>query len=129
LPIIEKAFNEEKKVSPRLSQAFALVLLGRTELTEFSPLQYLVNTLNSSSWQGAARALLIELARNAQVRSTLEYALRKGTKVEKIQLAQILATSGDSKTLPALEELGKDADADVAQEALRAMRTLKARMH
>jgi len=129
LPILEKAFNEEKKISPRLSQAFALVLLGRTELTEFSPLQYLVNTLNSSSWQGAARALLIELARNAQVRSTLEYALKKGTKVEKIQLAQTLATSGDSKTLPALEELGKDADAEVAQEALRAMRTLKARMH
>ncbi|MCL5742417.1 MAG: HEAT repeat domain-containing protein, partial [Acidobacteria bacterium] len=128
LPIIEKAFNEEKKLSPRLSQAFALVLLGKTEMTEFSPLQYLVNTLNSSSRQGEARAFLIELSRDPQIRASLEYALQKGTKVEKIQLAQILSTSGDAKTLAALNALSKDADADVAQEALRAVRVLKARL-
>jgi HEAT repeat protein len=128
LPIIEKAFNEEKKLSPRLSQAFALVLLGKTEMTEFSPLQYLVNTLNSSSRQGEARAFLIELSRDAQIRASLEYALKKGTKVEKIQLAQILSISGDAKTLSTLEALSKDADADVAQEALRAVRALKARL-
>jgi HEAT repeat protein len=128
LPLIERAFSEETKLSPRLSQAFALVLLGKTEVTEFSPLQYLVNTLNSSARQGEARAFLIELARDAQIRASLEYALKKGTKVEKIQLAQILAISGDAKTLTALDALSKDADADVAQEALRAVRSLKARL-
>lgn len=128
LPVLEKAFNEEKKLSPRLSQAFALVLLGKTELTEFSPLQYLVNTLNSSARQGEARAFLIELARDAQIRAALEYSLKRGTKVEKIQLAQILSISGDAKTLSALDSLSKDTDADVAQEALRAVRALKARL-
>jgi HEAT repeat protein len=128
MPILEKAFNEEKKLSPRLSQAFALVLLGKTELTEFSPLQYLINTLNNSSRQGEARAFLIELSRDAQIRAAVEYSLKKGTKEEKIQLAQILSISGDAKTLTALDALSKDADADVAQEALRAVRALKARL-
>lgn len=128
LPLIEKAFNEETKLSPRLSQAFALVLLGKTEVAEFSPLQYLVNTLNSSARQGEARAFLIELARDARIRASLEYALKTGTKDEKIQLAQILAISGDAKTLTALNALSKDADADVAREALRAARSLKARL-
>ena len=128
LPLIEKAFNDETKLSPRLSQAFALVLLGKTEVTEFSPLQYLVNTLNSSARQGEARAFLIELARDAHIRASLEYALKNGTKVEKMQLAQILAISGDAKTLIALDTLSKDPDADVAQEALRAVRALKARL-
>jgi len=128
LPIIEKAFNEEKKLSPRLSQAFALVLLGKTELTEFSPLQYLINTLNSSSRQGEARAFLIELSRDANIRAAVEQSLKKGTKEEKIQLAQILSISGDAKTLAALDALSKDADADVASEALRAVRALKARL-
>ncbi|MCE5310346.1 MAG: HEAT repeat domain-containing protein [Acidobacteriales bacterium] len=128
LPIIEKAFNEERKQSPRLSQAFALVLLGRTEMTEFSPLQYLANTLNSSARQGEAKAFLIELSRDVRIRATLESFLPKGTSEEKIQLARILSISGDAKTLSALDTLSRDADANVAQEALRAVRALKARL-
>jgi len=128
LPILEKAFNEERKPSPRLSQAFALVLLGRTEMTEFSPLQYLVNTLNSSARQGEAKAFLVELSRDANIRATLESFLPRGTSEEKIQLAQVLSVSGDAKTLSALDALSKDADARVAQEALRGARALKSRL-
>ena len=54
LPMLEKAWQEEGKTSPRLSLAFAQVILGKTELSEFSPLQLLINTLNSSAYKGEA---------------------------------------------------------------------------
>lgn len=128
LPALEKAFNEERKMPARLGAAFALVLLGKTEMSEFSPLQYLVNTLNSAAWKGVARAYLIELAREAPVLRSLEKSLARGTRSEKIELARILAQSGDRETLPYLENLSKDSDAEVQREALSAVRTLKARL-
>ncbi|MCS7315827.1 MAG: HEAT repeat domain-containing protein [Bryobacterales bacterium] len=127
LAALEKAFNEDRKMPARLGAAFALVLLGKTEMSEFSPLQYLVNTLNSAAWKGVARAYLIELAREAPVRRALEKALAGGTRSEKVELARILAQSGDRETLPYLEHLTRDPDAQVQQEAFSAVRTLKAR--
>jgi len=128
IPVLEKAFREERKMPPRLGAAFALVALGKNEASEFSPLEYLVNTLNSAAWRGVSRAYLIELARDAAVRGSLEKAVAGGTKQEKIELAQILAVSGDQSTLAALEALSRDGDSDVAGAALNAMRTLKARL-
>jgi HEAT repeat protein len=128
LPTLEKAFNEETKMSPRLSLAFALVNLGKAEISELSPLQYLINTLNSSSWKGVARPFLIEVSRDPVIRKPVQEATKRGTKEEKIQLAQILALSGDKDTVPYLDELSKDRDTEVAQEAINAMRTLKARL-
>jgi HEAT repeat protein len=126
--VLEKMFNEERKMPPRLAAAFALVMLGKTEMSEFSPLQYLVNTLNSASWRGVARAYLIELARETPVLRALEKSLARGTRSEKVELARILAQSGDRETLPYLENLAKDPDAEVQREALSAVRTLKARL-
>jgi hypothetical protein len=80
------------------------------------------------SYRGEARPLLIELARNPVLRTTLYRPLLTGTKDEKINLAQVMAASGDKDTLPQLETLSRDADADVAQEGLRAMRSLRARL-
>jgi HEAT repeat protein len=128
LALIEKTFNDERKPSPRLSQAFALVMLGKTELSEMSPLQYLVNTLNSSAHRGEARALLIEVARLKNVRTPLEKFLPSGTRDEKIQLVQILSYSGDKDTLSAIEGQSEDKDAEVGKEALRGVRTLKSRL-
>jgi len=128
LPMLEKAWNDEKKTEPRLSVAFAMVMLGKVELSEFSPLKYLVNTLNSSSYKGEAFPFLIESARNPTVRTALYGPLLTGTKEEKIQLAGVMARSGDSSTLPQLEKLSKDPDGDVAKEGLRAMRDLQARL-
>ncbi len=125
---LEKAFNEERKMPARLGAAFALVLLGRTEMSEFSPLQYLVNTLNSAAWKGVARAYLIELARETPVLRSLERSLPRGTRSEKTELARILGQSGDRETLPHLENLTKDSDPEVQREALSAVRTLKARL-
>lgn len=128
LPLLEKRFQDERNASARISLAFALVMLGKTELTEFSPLQYLVSTLNSSARAGEARAMLIEVARQPEVRRQLHHPLMTGTADEKMQLSQVMALSGDEQTVPLLERLSRDTDTRVAREALRALRTLKARL-
>jgi HEAT repeat protein len=128
LAMLEKAFADERKMSPRLSQAFALVMLGHREISEFSPLQYLINTLNQKTWRGVASAFLIEVARQPDVRQSLYPALKTGTKDEKIGLADVLSRSGDKATVAHLETLTKDSDTDVAQESLRSLRNLKARL-
>jgi HEAT repeat protein len=128
LPLLEKAFDEERKMSPRLSQAFALVMLGKSEAGELSPLRYLVNSLNSVAWRGVSRAFLIELARDPAIRRPIQNATQNGTKAEKIELAQILARSGDKDTLACLEALSRDPDTEVAEAGLNATRTLKARL-
>lgn len=128
LPALEKTFNDERKMPARLGAAFGLVMLGRTEVSQFSPLQYLINTLNSAAWRGVARAYLIELAREAPVLRALERALPGGTRSEKVELAHILARSGDRESLPHLERLTKDPDEQVSREAFSAFRSLKARL-
>jgi HEAT repeat protein len=127
-PLIEKAYQAEGKASPRLSMAFALVSLGSTEISEFSPLQLLINTLNSRARQGEAFPLLTELARDEKIRVALYPAMSSGTKDEKIYMARVLARSGDKDSLPSLEKVSHDVDADVAQEGLRALQTLRARL-
>jgi HEAT repeat protein len=128
LPMIQKAWQEEGKTAPRLSLAFAQVMLGKNELSEFSPLRFLINNLNSASYNGVAFPFLVELARDSAVRQALYAPLGTGTKDEKIGLARVLARSGDSGSVAPLETLSKDNDPAVAQEGLRALRTLQSRM-
>ncbi|HUS07937.1 MAG TPA: HEAT repeat domain-containing protein [Bryobacteraceae bacterium] len=128
LAAMQKAFGEEKKMAPRLALAFAVVGLGNREVSEMSPLQYLVNTLNSRQHHAVAEAYLIELARDGAIRQALYPALRSATKDEKMGLARVLSISGDRESLPYLEPLAKDPDREVAQESLRALRTLKLRV-
>ena len=127
LAMLEKAWNDENKTHARLSLAFAQVMLGKTATAEFSPLQYLINTLNSSAYRGEAFPFLIELARDAKVRAELYRPMLQGTKDEKMWLARVLARSGDKESIPHLEKLSRDAEPEVAQEGLRAMRVLQAR--
>jgi HEAT repeat protein len=124
---IEKAYEEETKTSPRLSLAFAAVALGKTARTELSPLQYLINTLNSNSWRGEAFPFLVELARDARIRQELYNPLVAGTKDEKIWLARVMARSGGPDSLAPLRQLQNDTETEAAQEAMRAIRTLEAR--
>ena len=126
--ILAKAFADEHKMSPRLSDAFALVALGDLETSEFSPLRYLFNTLNIRSYQGVAIAFLTELARNAQVRQAIYPMLTGATKDEKIQMSIVLARSGDRDSIPYLETLSMDSNPDVASEGIRSLRTLRARL-
>jgi HEAT repeat protein len=128
LGMLEKAWRDEGKTSPRLSLAFAQVMLGRKDLSEFSPLQFLMNNLNSAAYNGVALPFLVELARDEGVRKALSGPLSTGTKDEKIGLARVLARSGGPESVAPLQKLSGDSDAEVAQEGLRALRTLQARL-
>ena len=127
-PIVEKAFNAEHKLNPRLSEAFAVVMLGNLDTSEFSSLRYLVNTLNQKSYQGVALPFLVELARDQAVRQALYPLLTGATKDEKIQLGTVLARSGDQDSVPYLEALTMDPDTEVAQDSIRNLRTLRNRL-
>jgi HEAT repeat protein len=126
--LVEQAWKDEGKTATRVSLAFAMAMLGRTEISEFSPLQFLVNTLNSSAYKGVAEPFLIELARDNGVRKSVYTTLGAATKDEKIGLARVLAMSGDKESVPYLEKLSRDTDPDVAQGGLRALRNLQARL-
>jgi len=127
VPMLEKALKNEGKPLTRLSLCFALVLDGRTEGGQFSPLTFLVNNLNSAMYKGAAFPLLVELAREANVRKALYPPLVAGLKEEKIALAGVMARSGDKDSLAPLRQLASDPDPAVSQEAVRAATLLEAR--
>ncbi|MCC6589884.1 MAG: HEAT repeat domain-containing protein [Bryobacterales bacterium] len=128
LPKVEKLYAEEKKKTAQLSLAFAAVLLGKRELAQFSPLDYLVNTLNNSSWSGVAAPLLEELTRDKGVRESLYTGMAQRTAAEKMELARILSVSGDAATIPVLEQLSRDPDNQVGLAATRALRVLRGRV-
>lgn len=127
---LERMFESETKTGPRLSLAFALVAIGKRSMGEFDPLRYLVNNLNSAAYHGTAQPYLTELARNPEVRKALYPALQDAmaTQAEKIGLAQVFAASGGEDSLAPLESLSADPDTDVAEEARRALKNLRARL-
>jgi HEAT repeat protein len=126
--MLQKVWMDEGKTPVRLALAFALVSTGNVQMSQFSPLQYLINSLDLASWRGVAFAYLVEAARDSNVRAALFPALNNGTKDEKISLAQVLARSGGAESVPYLQKLSNDTDGDVAQEGARALRNLQARI-
>lgn len=129
LPVIEKAWQEpENKMLPRLAAAFALLMEGRMDLADDTPFRYLINTLNQASYKDVAVAYLTEAARQKPVLSALYAPLEQGTRDEKIQLARVLSASGDQSSIPYLDKLSRDSDKDIAQEGLRSLRSLRARL-
>ena len=131
VPLLEKAFADERKTNPRLSLAFALVLHGKIELSDFSPLRYLVSNLNSKAYRGVAQPFLIEASRDVHVLHALHRAIAQstqGTREERTGLAQVFAISGDAASATILQGLTKDPDPEVAAEAIRSLRTLKTRL-
>jgi HEAT repeat protein len=125
---LETLWDEEKKIRPRLSLAFAVVALGRREISELSPLQYLINTLNHRAWKGVAIGFLKDLTPEVEVRYSLHNALLRANREEKLGLAVILGERGGKDSVEPLENLAKDSDADVASAAVRALQTLRSRL-
>jgi HEAT repeat protein len=130
LMAVEDAFSNERKTGPRLSLSFALVAMGKRGMGEFDPLHYLVDNLNSAGYRGVAKPYLTELARDPEIRAVLYPALKDPmvTKDEKIGLGQVLSQSGDRDSVPVLETLSRDSDQEVAQEGLRDLKNLRARL-
>jgi HEAT repeat protein len=125
---LEKTWQEEEKMLPRLASAFSLVMEGNLSLADDAPLRYLLNTLNSAAYRDVASGYLIEAARRPAIRNMLYKPLEQGTRDEKVQLSRILSASGDEASIPYLEKISHDQDSEVAQEGLRALRSLRARL-
>jgi HEAT repeat protein len=125
--VAEQAFEHESRASARVSLAFAAAALGNLETSEFAPLRYLVNNLNSKAWRGVALPLLTELAARQPVRAALYPVLGEAlTREEKTGLARVLAGAAAADATGPLEKLAKDEDAATATEALRALRIVRA---
>ncbi len=122
-PRLERVFESERNQSARLSMAFALIRLG-----DHSRLPYLLDALNSTFHRGEARPFLVELARDPKLIEALYGPLRTGSNDQKKNLAQVMASSGGPDCLPHLEALTHDPDPEVAQEAIRAVKSLKTRL-
>jgi HEAT repeat protein len=127
-PLLDKGFMGEHSTSPRLSMAFALSSLGNLDNGEFSPFRYLIKTLNLKSYKGVALAFLTELLREPAARQAAYPLLSGATRDEKTGLAVVLARSGDKNSVPYLETLSMDTDPEVAQEGIRSLRSLRARL-
>jgi HEAT repeat protein len=125
---VEKLWKEDEKMLPRLAAAFALVLEGDLSTATDAPLRYLINTLNSAAYAGVAQSYLVEAARTPAVCQALYQPLELGSKDEKVQLSRILGESGEADAIPHLDKVSRDSDVDVAQEGLRALRSLRARL-
>jgi len=128
LPAIEKSWQDDDKMAPRLASAFALVMEGKLDLSESGAFRYLINNLNQAAYHDIAFAYLAEAARRKPVIQALYTQIDPGTRDEKIYLARVLSVSGDADAVPYLEKLSRDQDKDVAQEGLRAQRSLRARL-
>ena len=107
---------------------FGLVSLGNLDTSELAPLRYLISTLNSKAYKDVASAYLIELARDPQVRQTITHLVPTAAKEEKLGLSGVLAVAGDKDSVPVLETLSMDPDSEVAQEGIRDLRALRARL-
>ena len=128
VPELQHVWDDEEKMLPRLGASFALVMEGKTDLAERGPFRYLINTLNSVAYREVAAAYLIEAARRPAVLKALYGPLDGATSDEKIYLARILAASGDQSSIPYLDKISRDPDQNTAQEGLRALRSLRARL-
>ncbi len=126
---VQEMFQNEKKVSLRLSLAFALAGLGDIDEATDGPLRYLSSNLTSRSWKGVASPFLAELARKPEVRAVIHQMLSSlGDKDELMGLAGVLAISGGKDSLAPLEQLSRNSDAEVAKSALRAIRLINTRI-
>lgn len=127
-PAIEAAYNEQDADwRVHLAAAFALVDQGKVDTSEFSPLPFLVENLNSKSRAYVANAYLTELARRPDVRASLAKLLPEATKDQKIALCAIFGSTHAEDAVPVLNGLAKDMDPDVAFAASRALRVAQSR--
>ena len=127
-PALSRAWQDEDKMLPRLGAAFGVLMGGNLDLAEASPFRYLINTLNSAAYREVAWAYLVEAARRKPVLQALYGLIGQGTRDEKIQLARVLAQSGDETSQASLENVSRDPDEQVQREGLRALRSLRARL-
>jgi HEAT repeat protein len=108
-----------------LAAAFGLVNEGDVKVDDLSPLRYLVDNLNPGNHPEVVEPYLKELARRDDVRKALMPLLPSGSNDQKMALCRILASSGNEDVIPALDEMVKDINPDVAATAAKCLQTVK----
>ena len=119
---LRHAMANEKGGKARLAMAFALAAMG-----DFDYVLDLVQQLGSAFRRNFARAYLIELSHDPDAHFELYQHLNYHAPDVRKNLCQILMYYGDSDTIQALEHLTRDENNDVAIEAIRATRVIRAR--
>lgn len=126
-PAIEAAYNEPNgDLSVHLAAAYALVNQGKLDTSEFSPLRYLIDNLDSKSRHDDAQRYLIQVCRRPDVRKVVLTLLPSATKDEKVALCWALAESHDPEVIPALQTLSNDIDPTVSLTAAKALKIVMA---
>jgi HEAT repeat protein len=123
LDALQKALTTEKDANVRLAMNFALAALGKDDA-----LSELVSELGTKMRGDVARAYLTELCRNPTFLARLYPYLQSPDSGIRKRLCVVLMYSGDESSLPQLDRLEHDRDGDVAAEALRAKRAIRARL-
>jgi HEAT repeat protein len=124
---LNQALKDEKGAA-RLAVVFALISVGNVDDALNSPLSYMVSSLKTRSDRSTALAYLKELARDLPVRQGVYKLVPRVSKDEKVGLCGVLEASGEKDSIPILEMLSMDPDADVASEGVRALRAVRARL-
>jgi len=127
-PLIQQAYDQPgADWRIHLAAAFALVDEGKVDNVEFSPLAYLVETLDTRSRASVATAYLMELARRDDVRTALFKLVPEATKDQKVALCLIFGSTRNPDVTPVLTTLARDIDPDVAFAASKALKMVQAR--
>jgi HEAT repeat protein len=111
----------EKNARVQAAQAFALLRMGREEY-----LDELVRALGSPATRDVAREYLIE---TQQAQRPALFAAHAKSAIVRAELADVFGLMGDRAALPALQELERDSDSNVARTAERAARRINAGAH
>ncbi len=126
-PLLEHSFDEgEIDWRIHLAAAFGMVNEGKLDTSEFSPLSYLVESLQTKARASQASAYLTELAAHKNVSTALATMIPTMEKSQKIALCAILGGAATPDDIRSLNSLSKDADPDVAFAAFRALRNAQA---
>jgi HEAT repeat protein len=120
IPELNKALAAENDGAARLAEQFALTRGGESKLSE------LVAALGSGNWDPAL-AYLIELGHDPQIARHLPTYLHNKDANIRRRLCTVLMHTGDASSIAPLEAASKDSNNDVAAEALRALRAVRAR--
>ncbi len=120
---LEKAVTVEKDAEVKLAIEFAITALDKQDY-----LSSLVSELGSKTRGDVARAYLTELSRNPAFLPRLYPYLQNQDSGVRKHLCTVLMYNGDQSSLEPLDRLSHDPDSDVAAQALRAKRAIRARL-
>lgn len=123
LPDLEKAMGEERDAGVKLALEYAITAVGKEDY-----LAGLVHELTSILRSDVAQAYLIELARDPKFLPKLYTFLSEDDATVRKKLCRVLMFAGDQSSLNHLDRLTHDKDTEVASEAIRASRAIRARV-